>query len=124
MDGLRDLQTQAAYIAVWIETATVSLNHSKSHGGLWGSLVLHATLLTPHSIPQALFGNISINHQYRETMVHNNQYRRFFEEAVISHLQYITVYCNILQRFAIHISRCYNNAMSHNKNNSNVTMNR
>ena len=52
-------------------------------------------------------GNISINHKYREPMMHNNQYCRFFEEAIISHLQYITViyntyitilqYCNVTQ---------------------------
>ena len=52
-------------------------------------------------------GNISINCKYREPMMRNNQYRRFFEEAIISHLQYITViyntcntilqYCNVTQ---------------------------
>ena len=46
---------------------------------------------------QVGLGNNSINRQYREPMMRNNQYRRFFEEAIISHLQYIAVYCNILQ---------------------------
>ena len=40
-------------------------------------------------------------------MMRNNQYCRFFEEAIISHLQYITM-------ITIHISQSYNIAMSHN----------
>ena len=65
--------------------------------------------------------NNSINRQYREPMMRNNQYRRFFEEAIISHLQYIAVYCNILQQFTIHIQGI-TNVMSHNMNNTNGTM--
>ena len=52
-------------------------------------------------------GNISMNRKYREPMMRNNQYRKFFEEAIILHLQYITViyntyitilqYCNVTQ---------------------------
>ena len=55
-------------------------------------------------------GNISINRQYCEPMMCNNQYRRFFKEAIISHLQCIAIYRSDLQQ-------CYNNAMSHNMNN-------
>ena len=39
-------------------------------------------------------GNISINRQYREPVMHDNQLRKLFEEAIILHLQYIAVICN------------------------------
>ena len=42
-------------------------------------------------------GNISINCQYYKLMMHNNQYRSFFEVEIILHVQYIAVYRNILQ---------------------------
>ena len=53
------------------------------------------TVVTPSEGTYIIeLGNISINRQYREPMMRNNQYRRFFEEALISHLQYIAVICN------------------------------
>ena len=42
-------------------------------------------------------GNISIYRQYRNTGVCNNWYRRLFHISIISLMQYIAEYCNILQ---------------------------
>ena len=44
-----------------------------------------------------LLFHLHLGQAYSSLAMDCNQYCRFFEEAIISHLQYITVYCNISQ---------------------------
>ena len=67
--------------------------------GFIGFLFINPYCFLYHKLITGIgLGNNSINRQYREPMMRNNQYRRFFEEAIITHLQ---LYRSVLQYIAV-----------------------